>query len=113
MTLADQLFAQLVEAAHHDPDVLGLVLVSSRGKGLATPFSDYDAYLVVQNGAVERSQRRYAPLTDQTTEIDLGVLAIDTFHTFGAWGSPEAWERYTFANATTLIDKTGHIHQLV
>jgi hypothetical protein len=113
MTLADQIFDQLIENANHDPDVLGLVLVSSRGKGLATPFSDYDAYLIVQNDTVERCQLRYAPLTDQTTEIDLGVLAIDTFYTFAAWGSAEAWERYTFDNATTLIDKTGHIHQLV
>ncbi len=113
MTLADQIFAHLVQAADHDPDVLGLVLVSSRGKGLATPFSDYDAYLVVQPGAEERAQHHYASFTAQTTDIDLGILAIDTFHTFAAWGSPEAYERYSFANATTLIDKPGHIHQLV
>ena len=113
MTLADRLFEQLIRAAHHDPDVLGLVLVSSRGKGLATPFSDYDAYLVVQNGAVERAQHRYAQFTAQTNEIDLSVMPIETFHTFAAWGSAEAWERYSFANATTLIDKTGQIRQLV
>lgn len=113
MASTDQLFAQLVETAQHDPEVLGLVLVSSRGKGLATPFSDYDAYLVVQNGAVERSVRRYAQFTDQTSEIDMSVLTIHAFQTFAAWCSPEAWERYTFANATTLIDKIGHIQQLV
>lgn len=113
MTQTDQLFEQLVQAAERDPDVLGLVLVSSRGKGMATPFSDYDVFLIVQGGAVERSQQRYAAFTGPTTEIDLGVLAIEAFETFAAWGNPEAWERYSFANATTLIDKTGQIHQLV
>jgi hypothetical protein len=113
MTPADRLFEQLTQTAHHDPDVLGLVLVSSRGKGLATPFSDYDAYLVVQNGAVESAQHRYTQFTAQTSEIDLTVMPIETFLTFAAWGSAEAWERYSFANATTLIDKTGKIHQLV
>lgn len=113
MTEADQFFAQLVQVAHHDPDVLGLVLAGSRGKGLATPFSDYDAYLIIENDAVERAQRRYTSLTDQASQIDLGVLGIDAFRAFAAWDSPEAWERYTFAHATTLIDKTGHIHQLV
>jgi hypothetical protein len=113
MTLTDAVFAQLAETAQHDPDVLGLVLVSSRGKGMATPFSDYDAYLVVQSEAAERCRHRYAQFTDQTTEIDLDVLTLDAFHTFAAWGSAEAWERYSFANATTLIDKTGNIQQLV
>lgn len=113
MTGADQLFAQLIQTARQDPDVLGLVLVGSRGKGLRRPFSDYDAYLIVENGAVERAQRHYASLVDQASQIDLGLLGIDAFHAFAAWGGPEAWERYTFAHATILIDKTGHIHQLV
>jgi hypothetical protein len=113
MTLTDEVFAQLTQDARDDPEVLGLVLVSSRGKGMATPFSDYDAYLIVQNDAVERCELRYRRHTDQTDEIDMGVLALDGFQTFAAWGNPEAWERYTFANATTLIDKTGTIQQLV
>src|SRR5574341_1773114 len=113
MTLTDEVFAQLVETAQHDPEVLGVVLVSSRGKGMATAFSDYDAYLIVQSEAAARCQRRYAQFTDQTDEIDLAVITLDAFRPFAAWGSAEAWERYSFANATTLIDKTGHIHQLV
>jgi hypothetical protein len=113
MTQTDQLFEQLVQAAQDDPDVLGLVLVSSRGKGMATPFSDYDVFLVVRNDVVERAQQRYAAIAGQTTEIDMSVLALAAFEAFAAWGSAEDWERYSFANATTLIDKTGQIHQLV
>lgn len=113
ISTTDELFAQWVEQARHDPDVVGLVLVSSRGKGMPTPFSDYDAYLIAANGARDRCLARYTRLFPKPDGIDMAFTDLDEFRDFAAWGGPLDWERYSFANATTLIDKTGTIALIV
>jgi hypothetical protein len=107
----DNPLQELIQEAGHDPAVLGLILTGSRGKGFATPFSDYDVVLVVRDEALATYQARF-PRQRQAT-LDVTVFALSVFADYAAWGSERHWDRYSFAHATVLIDKPGTIQQLV
>ncbi|MDF3018318.1 MAG: hypothetical protein K0R44_3543 [Thermomicrobiales bacterium] len=67
-------FQRLLREAQDDPQIIGLVLTGSRGKGFGSEVSDFDVLLVVQ------------PLCN---------------------------DRYSFANVSVLLDKTGQVQRLV
>jgi hypothetical protein len=106
-----ELFQRLIEEAKHEPAIAGLILTGSRGKGFATPHSDYDLVLVVRDDALAAYQARF-PQQRQVT-LDVNVIALSAFPEYAAWGSAQHWDRYSFAQATVLVDKTGTIQQLV
>ena len=102
-TLAER-FARVVEAAQDDPDVVGLALYGSRGKGFATAESDYDAMVLLRDGVSAERRRNWIEQTDE--DIELRVVTQGEFARYAAsWGREFAWaeiwlERYCFTNST-------------
>ena len=92
-------FEDLVAEAEADPDVVGLVLSGSRGKGaFVTERSDYDAWFIVRDReALERWARAHPSRHGDPIEVLLATL--------------DAFERhppdYAFAHVTPLLDKGG------
>jgi predicted nucleotidyltransferase len=103
-------YAELRALARRDPNVVGLFLGGSRGKGLATEHSDYDVYLIVTKRVGE--YRRRFPLR-HGDDPEVIVLSLAEFKRHAAVGSELAWNRYTFAHVTAELDKTGEIQQLL
>lgn len=93
-----------------DPNVVGLVLGGSRGKGLASERSDYDVYLVVRDKRL--AHERYGRARGDV--IETAILSLDEFRAHAAIGSESDWNRYTFAHVRAEVDKLdGEIHRLV
>jgi len=104
MKKIDNLFQELVKQVKKDPNVLGLILGGSRGKGLVTKVSDYDVNLVVKNNCMKKCEREYDRY--DVKGIDLVVYSLSVFNKYAAWGSSEVWDRYDFFQAKVLVDKT-------
>jgi hypothetical protein len=110
MTTADDGFRRLVRDAAADPAILGLVLTGSRGKGFGSAASDYDVLVVVRDGDDAPVRARLAGLPPG---IDWRVMTLGAFAGYAAWDGPFAWDRYGFAHATVLVDRTGRVRELV
>jgi predicted nucleotidyltransferase len=103
-------YAELRALARRDPNVIGMFLGGSRGKGLATEYSDYDVYLIVRRKVGE--YRRRFPLR-HGDDPEVIVFSLAEFRRHAAIGSELEWNRYTFAHVTAELDKTGEIQQLL
>ena len=98
-------YEKILEEAKSNDDIVGFILVGSRGKGFENEHSDYDAIMVVKDEAANAIQDRYE---SQTLEnVDLSVRSLSDFKTFAAWETPESWDRYNYAHVKMLVDKTG------
>lgn len=105
MSVAETEFAALLDHAHSDPNVVGLLLAGSRGKGeYVTNESDYDAYVILSDGRVldEYADRFPSAHGDPVEYI---LLSLDSFRAHALPGSPSRWNAYTFAHIEPLIDK--------
>jgi hypothetical protein len=102
-------YEQLVREAAEQPDILGLILVGSRGKGFENEHSDHDVVMVAKGDAVSALKRKYADLDN----VDLSIHSLADFKIYAGWGSSEEWDRYNYARATILVDKTGQLEALV
>jgi hypothetical protein len=116
-TRQDQ-FQRLLREAQDDPQIIGLVLTGSRGKGFGSDVADFDVLLVVQPEALEAYRTKFD--VDRSWEgFDCWVTSLSEFEPVAAaWGEPLAWEilcneRYSFANVSVLLDKTGQVQRLV
>ena len=108
---ADEAYAELRALARRDPNVVGLFLGGSRGKGIATEQSDYDVYVIVRRNVGD--YRRRFPLR-HGDDPEIIVLSLAELRRHGAIGSESEWNRYNFAHVTVEFDKTGgEIQQLV
>lgn len=107
---ADEAYAELRALAKRDPNVVGLFLGGSRGKGLSTPHSDYDVYLIVEKRVGE--YRRRFPFR-HGDDPEVVVLSLAEFRRYAAIGSDTEWNRYTFAHVTPELDRTGEIRRLL
>ena len=108
---ADEAYAELRALARRDPNVIGLFLGGSRGKGIATEHSDYDVYLIVGKNVGEY-RRKFPRRHGDDPEIIVFSLAELRRH--AAIGSESEWNRYNFAHVTVEFDKTGgEIQELV
>jgi predicted nucleotidyltransferase len=108
---ADEAYAELRALAKRDPDVIGLFLGGSRGKGIATENSDYDVYLIVRRNVGE--YRRTFPLR-HGDDPEIIVFSLAELRRHAAIGSESEWNRYNFAHVTVEFDKTGgEIQELV
>jgi len=106
-------FEHLLTLAADDPDILAVFLGGGRGKGVATPFSDWDCDVVVTDGSRQRVEARLADLLSRP-EIDGGVVELAEFSAYAEIGTPEEWDRYTFAHSRVPLDKTdGLVTQIV
>lgn len=105
---AEAAFARLLADAQGAPEVLGLWLGGSRGKGRPTLLSDFDVGLVVADGRQGHWRARLA-----AAGFDAQVFDHAGFAAYAAWGGPQAWDRYSFAHVRALIDRTGDIQALI
>jgi hypothetical protein len=103
-------YAELRALARRDPNVVGLFLGGSRGKGLVTEHSDYDVYMIVSR-RVGEYRRRFPLRHGDNPEVI--VLSLAEFRRHAAVGSASEWNRYTFAHVVAELDKTGEIQTLL
>lgn len=87
-------------AADPGPGVLGIVLSGSAGRGVATEWSDADAYVVHEDGDE-------LPATSRTSAIDVVHLHLAELQDPPPFGSDGWWQRWSFAWAPVLLDTTG------
>ena len=111
MNRTDAVFNQILRDAQTDLNILAFWLSGSRGKGLSTAHSDYDCTMIVTADVLEEYRRKYENLG--IIDIELSVSTFDLFRQYAAWGSPEAWDRYSFAHLKALVDKTGEAKALI
>ncbi|MBW3632601.1 MAG: nucleotidyltransferase domain-containing protein [Chloroflexi bacterium] len=91
--------------------MLGVVLTGSHAQGLATPWSDYDVRLILRDEADDGAPSRYQE--DAFPNVDLRVMFLRDFTAYAGWDTPFAWDRYSFAHAQVLVDRTGIVSALV
>jgi hypothetical protein len=106
----NEAFSELANRANSDPEVTGLFIVGSRGKGFAYPSSDWDVFLILRDGYEDQARQDYF---EAFPTIDLDVLSISEFRQHAGWDSELRQERYDFAHVTATIDKTGEVQRLL
>jgi len=105
MSVAETRFAALLDHAHNDPNIVGLLLVGSRGLGAhVTRDSDYDAYVILSDG---RLLDEYAELfpSEHGAPVEYILVSLESFRAHALPGTPSRWNAYTFAHIEPLIDK--------
>ena len=118
MTTPHDRFQLLLQEAREDPQILGLVLTGSRGKGFGSESSDFDVLLIVRPEALEAYRIRFSE-SESWPNFDWWVTSLPELEPIAAtWGEPLAWEifcnkRYSFADVSVLVDKTGQARDLV
>lgn len=105
-------YEKALEEAKNNSDIIGFILVGSRGKGFENEHSDYDAVMVVKDEAAKAIHEKYEAQT--LDNVDLSVRSFSDFKTFAAWETPESWDRYNYAHVKILVDKTdGELEKIV
>jgi hypothetical protein len=117
-TTPDEQFQRLVREARDDPAIVGLVMTGSRGKGFGTAASDYDLLLIVRPESLPAYRTRFYD-AEEWPGFDWWISSLSELEPVAAdWGEPLAWEilcneRYSFADVSVVIDKTGEVQRLV
>jgi predicted nucleotidyltransferase len=111
---AEARFESFVREAAEDPDIVGVVLGGSRGRGaLVTPESDFDAYVIVREPSLVSAYAEKFP-SRHGDEIEYLIFSLDTFRRHALPGTPDRWNAYTFAHVEPLIDKLdGELRRLI
>lgn len=101
-------FASFRARAEADPDVLGLVLMGSRGYGAHVgDASDYDVLVVV--GRDPEPWR-----SEHGASVESWPMTIERFRSHGLPGDRDAWNRPAFLGVRILLDRSdGEITRLV
>ena len=93
-------YAELVERARADDEVLGLILTGSRGRRFRVrPDSDHDVRLVLRDGAPDTYS------TPHGSPVEVAVLARSVFERTGLPGSGSEWDRYSYVRCELVLDK--------
>lgn len=82
----------------HGPDLLGLVLSGSAGRGLATERSDLDVYVVLTDAGMPDRK------TTRSREVDEIPVSFSDLERVPPFGSEGWWYRWSFAWAPVLLD---------
>ena len=110
-------FAALLDRARKDPAILAFWLGGSRGKGLAGDHSDYDCAVIAADEAYEPLRHELGVITPFHASwrpgVDLLFMTFPMFEAHAAWGAAEAWDRYSYAHVTALVDKTGRAQPMI
>lgn len=110
---SDVVFAAFLIEVRNDPNILGLVLLGSRGKGLYKEYSDYDFQIIVKDEVIETYKEKMEEM-DKLDSFDSSAYTLKEFEKYAKWGSEFAWSRYSYANVEALIDKTdGKIQEII
>ncbi len=108
-----EIFKQITEESKTDPNIIGLILGGSRGKGFSKEHSDYDFFLVVKEDVLQEYKEKYEKY-DEITGIDCGVRTKKELEEYAEIGSAFEWDRYNFAYVQALTDKTnGELQKII
>ena len=110
MQANSQDFEDLVQEAQKNEDILGLILVGSRGKGFESEGSDYDAHLIVKDDNLGSVKAQYE--TKKFPNIDLSVSSLTSLKNYALPGTPEDCDQYDFAHVKILVDKIGELENI-
>jgi hypothetical protein len=112
MREATEQFQLIVQQANADPQVVGLFLGGSRGKGFENQSSDYDICVVVADGTPAQIREQYEQLNSET--IDIWTYSLSEIRAATSWGGPEHVDRYSYAHIVATIDKLdGEFQRLI
>ncbi len=110
---SDVVFATFLMEVRNDPNILGLVLLGSRGKGFYKEYSDYDFQLIVKDETIDKYKEKMEEM-NKHDDFDCSALTINEFEKYAEWGSEFAWARYSYSNVKALVDKTdGKIQNII
>jgi predicted nucleotidyltransferase len=118
MTTPRDQFQLVLQEAREDPQIVGLVLTGSRGKGFGSESSDFDVLLIVRPEALETFRARFHE-SESWPDFDWWVTSLPELEPIAAtWGEPLAREifcneRYSFADVWVFVDKSGQVRELV
>jgi predicted nucleotidyltransferase len=104
-------FEEVLKEAKEQDEILGLILVGSRGKGFENEYSDYDLIMIVKDEAVSLLSEKYKQRN--LVNVDLVVQSLSDFKKYAEWDSPETWDRYNYAHCKVLLDKTNDLPKLI
>jgi predicted nucleotidyltransferase len=105
-------YEKILLESQENPDIVGLILLGSRGKGFENEYSDYDLSMIVRDDALRTIQKQYDALTFEN--VDLNIISFDGFKRYANWDSdPEWWDRYDYAHTKILVDKTGELPDVI
>ncbi|MFQ6123290.1 MAG: nucleotidyltransferase domain-containing protein [Candidatus Heimdallarchaeota archaeon] len=82
---AERIFNQILKEAQSDPNILGLFLSGSRGKGLTSKYSDYDVIMIVKDGKSESYKNKYQ-YVEKIRNIDLDIQSYSEFKNYACFG---------------------------
>ncbi|NHJ46965.1 MAG: hypothetical protein FK733_04175 [Asgard group archaeon] len=105
-------FKQVVQEAGDNPNIIGLVLVGSRGKNFYRDYSDYDFSLIVIED-IKKKQRAKLEKFNENPNFDCNVLTLEDFKNYAEIGSEFEWDRYSFAWVKAVVDKTNGVLQKI
>ncbi len=102
-------YAELVERARADDDVLGLILTGSRGRSFRVRHdSDHDVRLVLRDDAHDTYS------TPHGSPVEVAVSTRTEFERACLPGSKSEWDRYSYVRCKLVLDKLdGEIARLV
>jgi hypothetical protein len=105
MTRAHVEFESMVLRAEQDPAIVGVVLGGSRGKNAyVSEASDYDVYVIFRDADTrDRFTEEFPSVHGDPVEVI--PLTLGEFREHALPGSPTAWNAYTFAHVSPLVDK--------
>lgn len=114
MSVAKTRFDELVEDARCDPNIVGLVLGGSRGKGAyIREYTDYHAYVILTDGASTDEYLRRFP-SRHGDSVEYLFHSLDGFRKHALPGTESRWNAYTFAHVEPVVDKLdGEIGRIV
>jgi hypothetical protein len=76
-----------------------------------TAYSDYDCAVVLDDSAPTAARRDIQSL--ERPGLEIMVTSLGAFERYAAWGSPDAWFRYSCVGLTALVDKTGRLQPMI
>ncbi|PIN95831.1 MAG: hypothetical protein COU45_06540, partial [Nitrosopumilus sp. CG10_big_fil_rev_8_21_14_0_10_33_7] len=89
----EYVYKNIVKIAKKDPNIIGLILSGSRGKGkqFVTKNSDYDTFIVVKDGVLKEYKKKVAKYHNE--KFDLWCRTISNFRK-----REEDWTRYSYSH---------------
>lgn len=68
-------FEKILADAKTDPNIIGVFLGGSRGKGLVTEHSDWDVYIIIKEEVKQAYSEKYRQM--EKPDLELFVLTLD------------------------------------
>ena len=104
-------YKKILKESQENEDIVGLILVGSRGKGFDNEYSDYDMIMIVKDDVWKTIYDKYEPLS--LDNVDLNIYSQTDFNKYAGWESADAWDRYDYAHTKILVNKTEDLQKIL